>query len=123
MKKFNKSQLLQTQIQADNTAPAKVCDTAKTVVTPHPKHIPSPRQIFAIIPGVDTLTLLNEACEMLATLNVLIANFASKLDGPNLNVLLSIQQLATVAEMSLNQVRDNLYPRDDAPASQTPTWH
>ncbi|MNG30098.1 hypothetical protein D3C84_1156400 [compost metagenome] len=60
---------------------------------------------------------------MLATLNVLIANFASKLDGPNLNVLLSIQQLATVAEMSLNQVRDNLYPRDDVPASQTPTWH
>ncbi|VVO48016.1 DUF6124 family protein [Pseudomonas fluorescens] len=112
-----------TTIDADHLDPGKPHDTVKGTVIQMSRRTAPTRKIFMIAPGVDTLTLLNEGCETLATVNVLIANFASKLDGQNLKVLLSIQQLAMVAEMLLNQVRDNLYPRDDVPARQPPTWH
>ncbi|KJZ65378.1 DUF6124 family protein [Pseudomonas fluorescens] len=122
MKKLNKHQP-QTLTCADHPDPAKPCETAKGAVTRSPGRTATSQQIFTVAPGVDTLTLLNQACENLASLNVLIANFAGKLEGSNRKVLLSIQQLAAVTELLVNQARENLDPRSDAPDAQPATRH
>lgn len=122
MKKSSKNQP-QTLTDADHLDPAKPCEIAKEAVTHSPRRTATTQQILTVAPGVDTLTLLNQACETLATLSALIANFAGKLEGSNRNVLLSIQQLAAVAELLVNQARKNLDPRSDAPDAQPPTRH
>ncbi|MHC8352026.1 DUF6124 family protein [Pseudomonas sp. RT4P38] len=122
MKKFSKNQP-QTLTDADHLGPAKLCETSKDAVIRNPRRTATTKQIFTVAPGVDTLALLNQACETLASLNVLIANFTGKLEGSNRNVLLSIQQLASVAELLVNQARENLDPRSDAPDAQPPTRH
>jgi len=123
VKKFSKPQQPQTPTDADHPAPAKVCETVKVAVTQRPRRVSSPQQIFAIAPGVDTLTLLKQACETLASLNALLENFAAKLEGPNRGEVFSIQQLAMVAELLVTQVRDNLGSRDDASAGEPVTRH
>jgi hypothetical protein len=120
VKKISKHQP-KTLTDADHLDPAKPCETAKGAVTPSPRRTATTQQIFTVAPSVDTLALLNQACESLATLNALIANFAGKLEGSNRHVLLSIQQLAAVAELLVNQARENL--RSDAPKAQPPTRH
>jgi hypothetical protein len=120
--KFSKHQP-QTLTDADHLDPAKPCETAKGAATHSPRRTATTQQVFAVAPGVDTLTLLNQACENLAALNVLIASFAAKLEGSNRQVLLSIQQLAAVTELLVNQARENLDPRNGAPDAQPPTLH
>ncbi|KDD68620.1 DUF6124 family protein [Pseudomonas mandelii] len=122
MKKFSKHQP-QTPTDADHSGPAKPCETAKGAVTRSPGRPATTQQVFTVAPGVDTLTLLNQACENLASLNVLIASFAGILEGSNRKVLLSIQHLAAVTELLVNQARENLDPRSDAPDAQPPTRH
>ncbi|MHC8401948.1 DUF6124 family protein [Pseudomonas sp. MDT1-17] len=80
-------------------------------------------QIFSIAPGVDTITLLHQASETLASLNGVIVNFAVKRDGSNRAMLGAIQQLAGIAELLVNQARDNLDPGNDGPDAQPPTRH
>jgi hypothetical protein len=80
-------------------------------------------QILSVAPGVDTITLLHQASETLASLNAVIANFAHKLDGSNRAMLGAIQQLAGIAQLLVNQARDNLDPRSDVPDPQAPTRH
>ena len=122
MKKFSKPQP-KTATDADHPAPAEVCTVAKAVVAPRPKRIPSTRQIFAIVPGVDTLTLLRQASETLASLNALLENFAAKLEGPNRGEVFSIQQLAMVAELLVTQARDNIASGGDALTGERVTRH
>jgi hypothetical protein len=122
VKKFSKHQP-QTPTDADHLEPAKLCETAKDAVARSPRGTATTQQIFTVAPGVDTLTLLNQACENLASLTVLIANFAGKLEGSNRKVLLSIQHLAAVTELLVNQARENLDPRSAAPDAQPPTRH
>lgn len=73
--------------------------------------------------GVDTPTLLSRACETLASLNVLITDLACKLEGSNRNVALSIQQLAVIAELLVNQALDNVDPPEGEPVIQPPVQH
>jgi hypothetical protein len=80
-------------------------------------------QILSVAPGVDTLTLLHQASETLASLNAVLVNFAVKLDGSNRVMLGAIQQLAGIAELLVAQARDNLDPRNDAPDAPAPTRH
>jgi hypothetical protein len=121
----NKSSKHQPQTPSDAEHPdrAKPCETAKGAVTRSARRTDTTQQIFTVAPGVDTLTLLNQACENLAALNVLIASFVGKLEGSNRQVLLSIQQLAAVTELLVNQARENLDPRSGAPDAQPPTLH
>jgi hypothetical protein len=122
VKKISKHQP-QTLAEADQLDPAKRCEAAKGAVTPSPRRTATTQQIFTVAPGVDTLTLLNQACENLASLTVLIASFAGELEGSNRKVLLSIQHLAAVTELLVNQARENLDRRSDAPDAQPPTLH
>jgi hypothetical protein len=122
VKKISKPQA-ETPDDTDHPAPVKVCGTAEVVVIPRPRRIASPQQIFAIAPGVDTRTLLKQACDTLASLTALLENFAAKLDGPNRGEIFSIQQLAMVAELLVTQVRDNLAADREASAGEPETRH
>jgi len=55
--------------------------------------------------------LLCHACETLASLNVLITDLACDLQSSKRNVALSIQQLAVVGELLVNQALDNIDPQ------------
>ena len=109
----------------NGTTRSLVCEKVQQASTANPDRCRSAttQQVFTVAPGVDTLTLLNQACENLASLNVLIASFAGILEGSNRKVLLSIQHLAAVTELLVNQARENLDPRSDAPDAQPPTRH
>ncbi|MCS3839527.1 hypothetical protein HNR03_004138 [Pseudomonas sp. JAI111] len=76
----------------------------------NPTH-PSPiSHVFAILPDVDTPTLLTHACETLASLNVMSTDLACDLEGSHRNVALAIQQLAVLGELLVNRALDNLDP-------------
>jgi hypothetical protein len=51
-----------------------------------------PSNIFLIAPEIDNQTLLEYACESLASANVMASDFARYLEGSQCNTLLGIQQ-------------------------------
>ncbi|MDR6918167.1 hypothetical protein J2X66_005058 [Pseudomonas sp. 3296] len=122
MKKFSKPQP-QTPTDADNSAPAKVCDSAEVAIIPRPRRVPSTRHMFAVVPGVDTLTLLKQASETLSSLNALLENFSAKLERPNRGEIFSIQQLAMLAELLVTQAWDNLVADGNVSVGQPETRH
>jgi hypothetical protein len=67
-----------------------------------------PCPIFTIHSGVDTDTLLVHAFETLASANVMATELSSSLTGPTCNMILGIQQLIVLAQLSLNRVLDQL---------------
>ncbi|MGH8390009.1 MAG: DUF6124 family protein [Pseudomonas sp.] len=74
--------------------------------TPH-----QPSTIFLVAPNIDNQTLLEYACESLASANVMASDFARYLKGSQSNTLLGIQQSIMLGEMAVNRVLDNLDPR------------
>ena len=76
---------------------------AKTTYRPCP--------IFTINPGVTSETLLVHAHETLASANVMATELSSSLTGPTCNIILGIQQLIVLAQLSVNRVLDQLDPQ------------
>lgn len=70
-----------------------------------------PSNIFFIAPDIDSQTLLEYACESLASANVMASDFARYLKGSQSNTLLGIQQSIMLGELAVNRVLDNLDPR------------
>ena len=70
-----------------------------------------PSNIFFIAPDIDNQTLLEYACESLASANVMASDFARYLKGSQSNTLLGIQQSIILRELAVNRVLDNLVPR------------
>jgi hypothetical protein len=109
-----------------DTDPLDLSETTERAVSArlrNPSHTDPISHIFTITPGVDSTTLLSHACETLASLNVLITDLACKLEGSKRNVALSIQQLAVIAELLVNQALDNVDPPEGAPVVQPPVQH
>jgi hypothetical protein len=77
-------------------------------IDPDAPHEPS--EMFLIAPGVDNHTLLEYACESLASANVMASDFARYLKGSQSNTLLGIQQSIMLGELAVNRVLDNLDP-------------
>ncbi|MHC8402862.1 DUF6124 family protein [Pseudomonas sp. MDT1-17] len=69
-----------------------------------------PSTIFLIDPEIDNQTLLEYACESLASANVMASDFARYLKGSQCNTLLGIQQSIMLGELAVNRVLDNLDP-------------
>jgi len=69
-----------------------------------------PSSIFLIAPDIDNQTLLEYACESLASANVMASDFARYLEGSQANALLGIQQSIMLGELAVNRVLDNLDP-------------
>ena len=68
-----------------------------------PKH--SPSTMFVIVPGIDTETLLAHA-------SVMVSDFATFVEGPQRSMMLGIQQVIMLADMTVNRALDNLDPQD-----------
>ena len=122
VKKFSKPQS-EIPDDTDLPTPVKVCGTAEVAVIPRPRRMLSPQPIFTIAPGVDTRTLLKQACDTLASLTALLENFAAKLEAPNRGEIFSIQQLAMVAELLVTQAWDNLVADREASGGGPETRH
>jgi len=92
----------------DSEARPKAADSAAPI---NPmQRVPS--EIFVIAPGIDNQTLLEYACESLASANVMASDFARYLQGSQCNTLLGIQQSIMLGELAVNRVLDNLDPRE-----------
>jgi hypothetical protein len=71
----------------------------------------NPSPIFAIRPDINSETLLVHAYETLASANVMATELSSNLTGPTCNMLLGIQQMIVLAQLSVNRVLDQLDPQ------------
>ncbi len=81
--------------------------TARIMATPY-----TPSVMFMVNPQADTESLLVNACESLASATVMLGDFAGLLEGPNRNTLLGIAQVVMLGELAVNQVLDNVVPRE-----------
>jgi len=70
-----------------------------------------PTPLFMIAPDIDTETLLDHACESLASANVMASDLAGFLHGPYRNALLGIAQIIMLAELAVNRALDNIDPQ------------
>ena len=71
-----------------------------------------PSSFFAVAPNVDKESLLAHCCETLASANVMASELAFSLTGPQCNMLLGIQQMISLAELSVNRVLDQVDPHE-----------
>jgi hypothetical protein len=88
-----------------------------------PKLGKRPGTLFVIAPDVDTETLLVQACETLASLNIMSTDLAFELEGSSRNVALAIQQIVVLGELLVNRALDNLEPSDTVASGVKPTFH
>ena len=96
----------------DPTSPHETPNSEKPLEAPY--HMAGrtrqPSSIFLIAPDIDNQTLLEYACESLASANVMASDFVRYLDGSQCNTLLGIQQSIMLGELAVNRVLDNLDP-------------
>ncbi|MGE8068099.1 DUF6124 family protein [Pseudomonas sp. NPDC089569] len=71
-----------------------------------PQNHPCP--IFTLRPDINSETLLVHAYETLASANVMATELSSILTGPTCNLVLGIQQMIVLAQLSVNGVLDKL---------------
>ena len=76
---------------------------AKTTYRPCP--------IFTIHPGISSETLLVHTHETLASANVMATELSYRLTGPVCNMVLGIQQMIVLAQLSVNRVLDQIEPQ------------
>lgn len=69
-----------------------------------------PSQFFAVVPDVDTESMLCHASETLASLSVMATDLARELEGPRRHVILAIQQMSALGELLVNRALDTLEP-------------
>ncbi|VVO39985.1 DUF6124 family protein [Pseudomonas fluorescens] len=69
-----------------------------------------PVNIFAVVPGLNTETLLANACETLASANVLASDLAFNVEGSCRNVALAIQQMIELGQLLINEALEQVAP-------------
>ncbi|EJL04662.1 MULTISPECIES: DUF6124 family protein [Pseudomonas] len=70
-----------------------------------------PDQLFTVINGVDTESLLANLSETLASANAMVNDLAFELDGSRRHVALGIQQLIELSGLLANRALDNVEAR------------
>ncbi|WP_434575341.1 hypothetical protein J3P88_11655 [Pseudomonas sp. Z3-6] len=70
-----------------------------------------PGQLFTVVKGVDTETLLANLSENLASANALVNDLAFDLKGSRRHIALGIQQLIELSAMLANRALDNVEAR------------
>jgi len=80
---------------------------AQIMATPY-----TPSSMFLVNPQTDTESLLANACESLASATVMLGDFAGTLEGPGRNTVLGIAQVVMLGELAVNQVLDNVEPKE-----------
>jgi hypothetical protein len=101
-------------LTAKNTAssPNRSKPTEQLVSVPLRTHtrLEPPSQFFAVVPDVDTESMLCHASETLASLSVMATDLARELEGPRRHVILAIQQMSALGELLVNRALDTLEP-------------
>ena len=72
---------------------------------------PSPGQLFTVIDGIDTESLLANLSESLASAIAMINVLAFDLEGSRRHVALGILQVIELSELLANRALDNVDPR------------
>jgi hypothetical protein len=70
-----------------------------------------PGQLFTVVNGVDTDTLLANLSENLASANAMVSDLAFDLEGPRRHIALGIQQLIELSGLLANRALDNVEAR------------
>jgi hypothetical protein len=70
-----------------------------------------PGQLFTVIDGIDTESLLANLSESLASANAMINDLAFDLEGSRRHVALGIQQVIELSELLANRALDTVDPR------------
>ncbi|MEV4697542.1 hypothetical protein MRBLMX9_001648 [Pseudomonas brassicacearum] len=70
-----------------------------------------PGQLFTVIDGIDTESLLANLSESLASANAMINILAFDLEGSRRHVAFGIQQVIELSELLVNRALDNVDPR------------
>ena len=116
---------LETNVENESVAPYACLDSKKLhdtalraldhyLLSPAEKKgksQPTSKHDFRHRPNVDSETLLAHACETLASANVMASELAFDLTGQSCNLALGIQQMISLAELSVNRVLDHLDPQ------------
>ncbi|ALI07046.1 DUF6124 family protein [Pseudomonas sp. FW300-N2C3] len=69
---------------------------------------PSPGQLFTIVDGIDTESLLANLSETLASADAMVSDLAFDLKGSRRHVALGIQQLIELSGLLANRALDNV---------------
>ena len=77
--------------------------------TPNPPDR-KPGTMYMIVPEKDAESLLASACESLASANVIASDFAARLQWPDRQTAMAIQQLVMLADLAVNRALDNIDP-------------
>jgi len=72
---------------------------------------PSPGQLFALIEGIDTESLLANLSETLASADAMISDLAFDLEGSRRQVALGILQLIELSGLLANRMLDSVNPQ------------
>lgn len=68
--------------------------------------------LFTTVPTANNETFLAHASETLASASVMASELAFILSGPKRNLVLGIEQMIALAELSVNRVLDNVDPQE-----------
>ncbi len=80
-------------------------------LSPEPAKPRQPSTMFLVHPSVDTESLLDHACESLASANAMASNFATELGGLQRSTAMAIQQIIMLAELAVNRALDRVDPQ------------
>ncbi|KAA0959608.1 DUF6124 family protein [Pseudomonas sp. ANT_H12B] len=94
----------------DSPHPSKITEHLVSVPLRNPTRPEPANHFFAVVPDVNTESLLCQASETLASLSVMATDLARELEGPRRHVILAIQQLSALGELLVNRALDNLEP-------------
>ncbi|WP_260954679.1 DUF6124 family protein [Pseudomonas citri] len=99
------------------TKPQKLDETAERVLDhylnpkPNKSEAEAADQLFTVIKGIDTESLLANLSETLASANAMVGDLAFDLEGSRRHVVLGIQQLIELGTLLANRALDNIEPR------------
>lgn len=76
-----------------------------------PKKKPMPGQLFTVVEGLDSETLLANLSETLASANAMLDDLTFDLDGSRRRIALGVQQMIELSELLANRALDIVDPR------------
>ncbi|MDO7900259.1 DUF6124 family protein [Pseudomonas citrulli] len=76
--------------------------------TPPAKPDTQDGQVFTVVPGLNTESVLTSLSETLASANAMVSDLAFELEGSRRHVALGIQQLVELGTLLANRALDNL---------------
>jgi len=78
---------------------------------PQPKKKSLPGQLFTVVEGLDSETLLANLSETLASANAMLDDLTFDLDGSRRHIVLGVQQMIELSELLANRALDVVDPR------------